>query len=63
MIQAGYIPIELLIERLRDVGISQDVTTGIKVTMTLDGEPGAPASMYRQAPFSALLQALNERMQ
>jgi len=60
MIRAGYVPIELLTGRLIGVSIEHTGRDDSTVYLTLAGNPGKEASQYRQRPFAAFLQALNE---
>ena len=60
MIQAGYVPIELLTERLLDAVLEHKGVEHTTVTLTLSGNPGKEASMYRRRPFTVFLETLHK---
>lgn len=63
MIQAGYIPIELITERLMECRFENPGPRDhVTVTLVLSGNPGAEASMYRRRPFAVLLETLQARV-
>jgi hypothetical protein len=64
MIRAGYIPTEILIDRITNLEVdhhgSRMGPPDATVTITLAGIPGEIASQYNRRPFTAFLEALQD---
>jgi hypothetical protein len=64
LIQAGYVPIELITERLTNVHVERNgIHDHATVTLTLHGDPGAIDAEHKRRPFTALLEALRNGLQ
>jgi hypothetical protein len=64
LIQAGYVPIELITERLTNVQVERNgIRDHATVTLTMAGDPGPIDAEHKRRPFTALLEALRNGLQ